>query len=342
MKLLYFFYIVKNTDFKLLHLSITHLMHLKNWSYLKVVFKVLNAYLKYNTTFAEYFDFEFHRRSEQEKAEYIHPLYLYRFQKKMNHAPSRIFFKKKNLFLEKFHEFIDHEYFLPFESDVAGFKLWLDQHVPKTLILKNSVGFKGIGVEKVSVRRENEHYFFNDMDIKELYSFIKKRNLDLIEIGIEQHSVLKEIYSKSLNTVRIMTLVNTDNSVHILGAVQRIGTMGYVDNFSAKGVAATIDLQTGIIKNPLVCRDFRIQYEDGRHPVTGKNIIGTALPYWEELKEMVTKAALVIPLVRTVGWDVAITETGPYLLEGNDNWSQNVWQKTSGKGRKADLDIFLT
>lgn len=39
-----------------------------------------------------------------------------------------------------------------------------------------------------------------------------------------------------------------------------------------------------------------------------------------------------IPKVRSIGWDVAITETGPYMLEGNDNWCMTLFQLPGGEG----------
>ena len=53
------------------------------------------------------------------------------------------------------------------------------------------------------------------------------------------------------------------------------------------------------------------------HPMTGKRIPGTQIPYWEEVKAMCLKAMHVVPQVRFVAWDVAITPDGPVFIEGN-------------------------
>ncbi len=52
--------------------------------------------------------------------------------------------------------------------------------------------------------------------------------------------------------------------------------------------------------------------------MTGIKFEGFKLPYTEEIKALVKKAALVLPDFRYVGWDVCITPDGPLIVEGND------------------------
>ena len=40
--------------------------------------------------------------------------------------------------------------------------------------------------------------------------------------------------------------------------------------------------------------------------------------YIKEAVETVKKAAMIVPDVRYIGWDVAITEKGPAIIEGNN------------------------
>lgn len=76
----------------------------------------------------------------------------------------------------------------------------------------------------------------------------------------------------------------------------------------------TIDLETGIISGVGANKSGEV-YEI--HPMTGKRIPGTQIPYWDEVKAMCLKAMHVVPQVRFVAWDVAITPTGPVFIEGN-------------------------
>ena len=54
---------------------------------------------------------------------------------------------------------------------------------------------------------------------------------------------------------------------------------------------------------------------------------GFKIPQWEACVELVKEAALVVPEVRYIAWDVCITENyGPLLIEGNAYPGQDVTQ----------------
>ena len=53
------------------------------------------------------------------------------------------------------------------------------------------------------------------------------------------------------------------------------------------------------------------------HPTTGVVFDGFQIPCFQEAKELVLKAALESDKILVVGWDVAISENGPVVIEGN-------------------------
>lgn len=53
------------------------------------------------------------------------------------------------------------------------------------------------------------------------------------------------------------------------------------------------------------------------HPVTGAQVTGRQMPYWEEIKAIAVKAHNAARGRLLVGWDIAVTKDGPLLLEGN-------------------------
>lgn len=53
------------------------------------------------------------------------------------------------------------------------------------------------------------------------------------------------------------------------------------------------------------------------HPYSGMRFKGTKIPFWNEVLELVNHLGRLIPEVGYVGWDIAITETGPIVIEGN-------------------------
>jgi hypothetical protein len=53
------------------------------------------------------------------------------------------------------------------------------------------------------------------------------------------------------------------------------------------------------------------------HPDTGQRIIGTRVPGWDRLLDLVQQASVLLPGIRTQSWDVALAASGPTLLEVN-------------------------
>lgn len=142
---------------------------------------------------------------------------------------------------------------------------------------------------------------------------VRASGIDLLEEWIVQHGALDALCPTSVNTLRIATLLG-DRQEGIVYAYLRIGNGGVVDNVDQGGMAAPVDLDTGRLT--AVGADKR----DNRypaHPMTGTQIVGFQVPFWEEAKAMALSAMRVIPEVRFVAWDVAITPEGPVFIEGN-------------------------
>jgi len=135
----------------------------------------------------------------------------------------------------------------------------------------------------------------------------------LLEELLIQHPVMAGMCPTSVNTIRIATLLG-DKQEGIVYAFLRIGNGKVMDNVDQGGMAARVDLESG--KLLTVAADKAGNVYD-KHPITGTPIIGFTIPYFEEAKKMCLQAMRVVPQVRFVAWDVAITENGPRFIEGN-------------------------
>jgi Sugar-transfer associated ATP-grasp len=132
-----------------------------------------------------------------------------------------------------------------------------------------------------------------------------------------QHEVLQRLNPASVNTIRIDTFV-LDGHVHHDGAVFRIGGGGtYVDNWAAGGYLAKIDLETGALGPTAKSKAKYGRRVIRAHPVTAVVLEGLRLPYWDEAKNLAARAARVVEPLRYVGWDIALTNEGPIVIEGN-------------------------
>ena len=128
-----------------------------------------------------------------------------------------------------------------------------------------------------------------------------------------QHPDMAKLCPTSVNTCRIATLLG-DKKQGIVYAFLRIGNGKVMDNVDCGGMAARIDLESGKLLTVGADKQGNT-YE--KHPMTGTPIVGFTIPYWEEAKAMCLEAAQVVPQMRFVAWDVAITPNGPTFIEGN-------------------------
>jgi len=160
--------------------------------------------------------------------------------------------------------------------------------------------------------------------IRALFKYLFDNKLYLLEEPIRQHPVMNLLNPSSVNTCRIVSIMNEKDEVTILASFIRIGNgTAVVDNFNSGGMTAKVDVETGKIIEEAVNKEGKM-FEN--HPLSGTKIKDYEIPYFQEAKEMVIKAAKLSPNVRYVGWDVAITEKGPTLVEGNQYPGHDIYQ----------------
>ena len=96
-------------------------------------------------------------------------------------------------------------------------------------------------------------------------------------------------------------------------------------------MGAQIDNETGIICTVGVDKAGKKYIV---HPDSNLTLLGFHVPHWEQIKKCVCAAAKVVPEVRYVGWDVAITDDDRVvLIEGNDRADPDLGQMSDGTGK---------
>ena len=139
-------------------------------------------------------------------------------------------------------------------------------------------------------------------------------------------------FGQRLWSARLLVLV-TPNGPVIHRAVAKIATgTNPADNYWRPGNRlGAIDLASGRITRVVhgAGADLVI---DAPHPDTGAPIVGTTIPGWQALTEMVRTASRVFAGIRTQSWDVALTADGPVFLELNYGGDLNLHQLAHGAG----------
>ena len=159
---------------------------------------------------------------------------------------------------------------------------------------------------------------------------------DMMEEYVVQHPDIMALSPSGLNTVRVFTQLTGTGEVEILGARLRISINSKVDNMAAGNPAAPINLETGKIDGLAVFSDIT-RSPISEHPVTGVAIAGFQVPFWIDTLQMAKDLALFDTSNKSIGWDIAISETGPEVIEGNHNWCKLLWQLPVNQGLKSKL-----
>ena len=137
----------------------------------------------------------------------------------------------------------------------------------------------------------------------------------LLEEFVPQHPVLAAINPSSVNTLRIWVLEQRGEfrAHHALLRVGRAGSQ--VDNTSSGGFGCPVQIDSGrLLAAPNLADPHR---PITHHPDSGFALVGCQLPFWHESLALGCKALSVFPKMRFAGVDVAVTPTGPCMIELN-------------------------
>jgi hypothetical protein len=142
----------------------------------------------------------------------------------------------------------------------------------------------------------------------------------IVQERISNVSEISAIWPDALNTIRVLTIRGSDGEPFVARAVHRFGSSRTprVDNWSAGGLSAAIDLKNGILGRAAAFPKSGSLVWHDRHPDSGSVIAGTTVPRWREVQDLALRAVRSLPGANWVGWDIAVSPESIVLLEGND------------------------
>lgn len=156
-------------------------------------------------------------------------------------------------------------------------------------------------------------------DPQKLYNQILKNKNKILEGFIKQHDDINKIHKYSVNTIRIHTANNGREVKIFLKPKMRIGcNKSILDNHAPDGSSYRLILNDdGTVEKAAYIDTNMMMKKITRHHNSKVNFFEIKIPYIKETKELVKKAALLFPEIGLIGWDVAITNEGPVIVEGN-------------------------
>lgn len=281
--------------------------------------------LRYGAGYVDYDVIGFYKLNSAQRKTMLTRGINNKFVKKLNEKDYWHIFDNKNEFNETFSKFISRKWLYPISEKKDEALQFIKQH--EIIFAKPNNGQCGKGIEKIKTA---------EWDEQKLYEHLVESKLELIEEPIAQHAEMNKLNNTSVNTTRIVTVMNAKGDVTILTAFSRIGNGKHVDNFNSGGMTAKVERKTGKIIEKAVNKAGEL-FE--KHPITGTRIKDFQIPYFAEAREMVIEAAKLSPHVRYIGWDVAITTEGPTLVEGNQFPGHDIYQ-VAEKMKEGQLGVL--
>lgn len=252
----------------------------------------------------EYLCFGFDQLGPEEKKKWISDLDRYIKIFSMNDLKAAQLFNNKAKTYNKFKKYYQRAAIgIKNPRDLDKFLAFCK--TTPVFVRKGVFGGMGKSVELVDSTKSDLNALFHDMI---------SQGEQLLEERIIQSDVMAALNASSVNTIRCITM-KTKHGIVIPYTFLKVGRNGsFVDNGGAGGILAGIDVETGTITTHGY---DELTTEYVRHPDSGVTFKGYVFPLWDKMKAMCCEMAEMIPGVKCIGWDVALTDQGWVVVEGN-------------------------
>lgn len=285
--------------------------------------RMRHAYFHDKWSAEEYLYFQYEKLSHQGRREFVTEIEKVWFCDKVNNDEVFDIFYNKGKIYSLYARYYKREACVLMSKDdnVDAMKSFLCRH--NEVVIKPIRSSMGKGVRKLE-----------NADIDQVIAIMDDYPSGIVaEEVIRQHPIMAAPHPQSINTVRVTTYI-VDGKVNIIRPFMRFGRDGkVVDNGALGGLFAAIDVESGIVTD--------VVGKNGRryvlHPDTKMPLVGFKVPRWEEALSFAKELAGVLPFCRYVGWDLALTEDGWIMVEGNSHGQFIGCQLPINKGIRSEL-----
>ena len=261
--------------------------------------------LRYGAGYYDYVMFGFYDMNGKQRNTYLTRVRNKKVCELMNDYSVAEEFDDKLRFNARFAPFLHRKTLNGETASVAELEEFLQGQT--CFFAKPNHGSCGAGVEKVNIA--------DFENAEEILRYVCEKKLPILEHAIVQHPDMAKLHPSSVNSLRIVTDIVGDEILiaYIMVKIGRGG--GCCDNTGRGGMLCRVDEATGKIRSVATDDYFNVF---SAHPDTGVVFEGYQLPMVQEAIALAKEAAKVLPQMRHVGWDVAITPDGPVIIEGNE------------------------
>ncbi len=221
-------------------------------------------------------------------------------------------------------------------------------NAPRQVFIKlidGSWGLDAFTVERVAA--DQWEYCEQRGSTSALFDFcikrLKHRRGWIMQPVMQSSDIMREIMSPhALGTIRALSFLEPDGASVPYAVIRLPVGANTADNFShgASGnLVAPIDVDTGTIGTARGPRSTGwpdiVAVET--HPDTGKRISGFVIPNWHDVIELISRAQRSLPRLPTLGWDIAITNAGPLIVEANCTYDFDLLQVAYQRGLRTEI-----
>lgn len=302
-KIKYIFKRIKKMNFSSFINTIKRIHKKTGQSSLIIFFDIVFCGFKYMAGYVDYEIFEFYNLNRTQRKTIITRGINNKLVRQLNNPNYFKYIDDKVLFNKHYSSFLKRNWIDLRTASLTDFSNFV---LTKKVFMAKAIDLCcGKGIEKFE--------YNSNINLEELYNKLKLNKQFLIEEYVVQHNAMNKLYPDSVNTLRIVTLLK-NNKVHIVFSGLRIGNLGNsVDNFNHGGLLVPIN-NNGIIDYPAIDKNGNVYKY---HPYTNTLFIGYQIPMFNQVIDFAKELALVIPQIRYTAWDIAITNNGPIVIEGN-------------------------
>lgn len=190
---------------------------------------------------------------------------------------------------------------------------------------KRNVGYGGgMDDDVFSLRVSARRIFIRDKEIsfEEFCRIVShgKSSWVIQERINNQNQFMSQFHPSSVNTIRIVTVRSQDKTIDAICSFARFGVNGRgSDNWSSGGVLVGIDIENGKFEDYGLMRPG-IGTRTFMHPNTEVAFKDKIVPEWRKTIDYVKSLHELFYDIHSIGWDICLTDDGPVIIEGNDNW----------------------
>lgn len=214
------------------------------------------------------------------------------------------------------------------DRDIQSGAQWRDflDAIRQPLVLKPVSSASGHGVRVIERHGDGWRSSQDTCTPDELWEYMQRvsRRGFLVEERVTNAAGLARLNPTSLNTFRVVTIKTNDGVWHVAATTLKIGAPGaIVDNKEHSGYQVYLDASG----RSRYAYDFAQNRAITHHPESGIDLLNLTPDGYREATELALHASRKFGFLGTVGWDIAWTDRGATIIEGNIVWECSDFQR---------------